>query len=221
MKDERKLDSTYQKILQSKPSAIAWSLQDQTLHQVNLKFSHYNKDSLYFDYEDIQKPYLRKIIGLEQKIRIYIESEGLFLFCKVKEEGPTKLCLSKPELHEFEDRREELRAGDLNDLKVQILENEKILISKNCTDIGLGGFSIVLMKTEKNPLKEETEKTAIIEKMGIQSKVQVLAEDKIKPFEWENTPYGGTRISFKFLDVSDKLKIRISKYLEKYKKAGF
>lgn len=221
MKDERKLESTLQKILQNQATAIAWSLRDETLNQVQMKFSHYNSHSLFFEYEDIQKPYLLKLIGLERKIRIYIESEGLFLFCKVKEEGERILCLGKPELHEFENRRVVTRTADISGLNVQILRDDKIILSKNCTDIGPGGFSIVLMKTEKNPLKDIQETSAIIEKIGIHSQVQILSADKINPFEWENTPYGGTRLSFKFLDESDKLKSKLIKYLEKYKKAGF
>lgn len=220
MKDQRNLSPTLLNLFERKEIALAWSLEGHQFKQVNLVAQKISKDYLTFSFNEIQRPFLDPLISIDRKIKIHFPDEGLFALCSVKEISSSKITLSHPILHEFEDRRKIERKNLENQLNALFVIEKKQVLRKNISDIGSGGFSIILMKSESNPFKRIKNADVEIEDIGLKAKVELVAEDKMEPFKWEDTPYGGTRLSFKFSDADDRFKAILDVFLARYQNAG-
>lgn len=90
---------------------------------------------------------------------------------------------------------------------------------KNVFDLGEGGFSIIFIKSESVRLEEKMVIPNIsffIGKTKIVLDCEVAKVFSIKPYEFENFPYGGTRVSFKYLNLTKENLKEIATYMQNY-----
>jgi len=154
------------------------------------------------------KPYLDDMISGFGRLHLIIPELSFIFDCELQQYNDDGvLVVTFPKYYRFYERRRFERIDPFIPIKVELKWKDKIL-QKDCLDIGVGGFSLVFSKTENIPFKkgdeiEEITITRIADKN--KAKVKVANILKLKPFTLENCPYGGTRVSFSFVEPSKKL----------------
>lgn len=178
-----------------------------------------NKRELVFTVSESSAVFLEEIISGRGKINLYLESAKLVFRCALKEfteEG--KLVLTYPDHYFVEDRRESSRTYLENSVKLKIQTKDKTL-HRDCYDLGDGGLSFVISNQETTPFSLE-DKLKVQMTLGEDSFVlncEVVSKITIHPFKFENTPYGGKKISIRYIDLDEKIKGKILKYIEGFK----
>lgn len=220
MKDQRQLTPTLYEIFKNQDSALAWSLEFNSLKHVNLTTQKITKDFMFFGFEDSFKALLEPLISVERKLKIHFPKSGLFVLAYVKESSNNNIITSHPIIHEFEDRRKVRRNSLEGNLQVRFFNDKKQVLLKNISDISGGGFSVILMKSEANPFKNSQMIDVEIEELGLKEQVEIISDEKIELYKWEDAPYGGTRLSFKFCNSSDRFKELLNVFIDRYRTAG-
>lgn len=219
MDDERKLGHTLKKAFQDKGSVFAWRIENSQIKKAQLYPYKITDQYMTFKLDEEARFLIDDLWDSKKELKLYFEKDGLFAVTKVLEFDQTYLRLRWPELHEFEERRDQKRHF-LSDFRVKIEGHNEKSIIKNATDLSEGGFSIVLMKSEQNPFKNiEHVYVTLIEKQK-KATATVIKEDYIKPFEYSSTPYGGRRLAFKFIEKDNEISNILKEILNGVEKIG-
>jgi|GEM_PF-5658249 hypothetical protein len=218
MDDDRKLNDTLRKAFLSNSSVFAWKLEDTQIKKANLSPFKITEKYMTFKMDDESRYLINDLLDSKRDLKLYFEDQGLFVMSKVLEEGDIYLRVSRPEVYDFEERRSETRHF-IDDFKVKITDSNGKAIIKNATDLGPGGFSIVLMKSESNPFKNSEHTEMELVKAKKRAKVEIIKEDKIEPFEYSATPYGGRRLAFSFIDKDNEVSRELNKIFERLSKS--
>ncbi|MEI8345824.1 MAG: hypothetical protein WCG27_00025 [Pseudomonadota bacterium] len=166
--------------------------------------------------------YLKEIITGSGKINFYAPLSGLVFTSEVirfPEKGP--LVVAFPKEHLFDERRQLNRIDCANlDLWINFGHDNKSM-RKKCYDISIGGFSVLFAKTDKFPWKEQTVLEQVTLVANSQKEIftaEILGIHNIDPYALKNYPYGGRRVSFKFLNTSKAQKDFIHQFYNLFKR---
>lgn len=218
MHDDRKVEKTLIKAFQEKGSIFAWKLENSHIKKADLKPHKITENYMTFELGPESRVVIDDLWDSKRDLKIYFEEDGLFAVTRVLEEYENFLRVSKPSVHEFEERRNQSRHL-VDDFKIKLTNNEGKTLIKNATDLGPGGFSIVLMKSESNPFKQTGEAEVELVKSEKKSRVKIIKEDMIRPFEYSATPYGGRRLAFSFVDKDNEVSAELNKIFERLSKS--
>lgn len=219
MHDDRRLNQSLKKSFQNKNPVFAWGLENSQIKKAQLQPYKLTEKYMIFNLSEESRLLIEELWDSKRELKLYFEKDGLFTASRVQEVGETQLRVSRPHLYDYEERRDQNRFL-IEDFKVKIESaNGKTLI-KNATDLSLGGFAIVLMKSESNPFEPREVVKAELVRVQKKAKVKVVKEDLIKPFEYSITPYGGRRLAFTFVDKDNEISAELAKVFGKMSKTG-
>lgn len=161
---------------------------------------------------------VRKVLVNKDRITIFNKRRALCFYTRVKENLLDKsfnLVLNFPdEITEF-NRRMSDRVLLGNPIVVNFDTNLK-KYRKNVYDLGEGGFSILFGKSEHIDLVEKAIHSNCVFYFGkneLDFSCEVVKIINIKPYEFESFPYGGTRVSFKYVNLNESNKNLILLYM--------
>lgn len=219
MQDDRKLEHSLIKSFQKNGLVFAWKLENSQIKKANINPHKITENHMIFKLDAESRVLIDDLWDSKRDLKLYFQEDGLFVLTQVLEEHYESIKVSRPSLYDFEERRDQKRHF-IDDFKVKITDQNGKSIIKNATDLGPGGFSIVLMKSESNPFKPNKE--AIVELIQSKKKtnVVVIKEDLIRPFEYSATPYGGRRLAFSFVDKDNEVSKQLNKIFERLSKSG-
>ena len=207
--------------IQKKTKVIAWSLPNNLFisNLVNLTFFDFEKKEIILTPLKGEKNELAKMINGFGRINIYLPEESVVFVSKIKsltKDG--KITLGLPLFSKFFERRAEERIDLDSTVRAEFMV-EGISYRKELLDISSGGFSLVFLKNEKVKWsKEKIVKNINLKFKGSSNQITVdgrIAKIlKISPFSLDKCPYGGFRISLQFIDLEDKEREILEKYLK-------
>lgn len=219
MHDDRKLDQALKRSFQDKNPVFAWMLENSQIKKAQLQPYKITDKHMTFSLSEESRFLIEELWDSKRELKLYFEKDGLFVASRVQEVDETQLRVSRPHLHDFEERRDQKRYL-IEDFKVKIESGDGKALIKNATDLSLGGFAVVLMKSESNPFEQG--ETVEVELVRAQKKAhaKVVKEDLIVPFEYSATPYGGRRLAFSFVEKDNEMSCELAKVFEKMSKTG-
>jgi c-di-GMP-binding flagellar brake protein YcgR len=189
---------------------FAWALNSTQIVKAELKIKLIDAKTkkIHLVPDAKSKPYLDEMIGGLGRINLIIPEASFIFDCEVQQfDEDGVLVVTFPKYYRFYERRRFERIDPFIPIKVQ-LKNKNKIIQKDCLDIGVGGFSLVFSKVEHVPFKKgETLEDVLITRLteSNSAKVKVTNVLKLKPYTLENCPYGGTRVSFAFIEPAKDL----------------
>lgn len=219
MHDDRKLKNTLVKAFQTKGSTFAWKLENSQIKKANLKPFKITENYMTFKLAPEARVLIDDLWDSKRDLKLYFEEDGLFALARVLEEGEDFIRVSRPSVHDFEERRDQNRHF-IDDFKVKMTNHDGKTIIKNATDLSAGGFSVVLMKSEANPFKESGQAVVQLVQSAKKADVKMIKEEMIRPFEYSATPYGGRRLAFSFVDKDNEVSEELNKIFERLSKSG-
>lgn len=168
--------------------------------------------------EDESIENIKKILANKDRVTLFNKRRALSFNTTINDNLLDKshsLILNFPEgIVEF-DRRETKRVLLGNPIIVNVSTDLK-KYRKNVYDLGEGGFSILFGKTEVVDFVEKKTLSNCLFYLGrneLAFDCEVVKVFSIKPYEFENFPYGGTRVSFKFVNLHENIRNVILLYM--------
>ncbi len=173
------------------------------------------RDSLTVEVPIFQIEQLKKIISGSGFVYLYAHEKGLAYKCKLKSCDDTTLILESPINSIKVDKRDSERKMIKEGLKIELSHGTKIL-KKECYDISLTGFSLLIGSLEKDwlDLKFIGKAKIIFDEDKGRMKVENIGFIKLAAYANENAPFAKYRISYKICakeKVTEKLLQKILK----------
>ncbi|MDH5581200.1 MAG: hypothetical protein OEY33_04780, partial [Bdellovibrionales bacterium] len=117
----------------------------------------------------------------------------------------------------FHDRRKSKRSI-LARPCVVVLDLDSKVITKNCYDLGVGGLSLLFSKSENISFKDGQILNSCSIKISSGKikglKLRYLRTVQLAPYQYENYPFGGKRVSFSFHELSSSDLSKIEVFME-------
>jgi c-di-GMP-binding flagellar brake protein YcgR len=162
---------------------------------------------------------LNKMVMGSGKVNIFCTEHSLVFQSHLKNLDKTgRMELAFPIKYLFHERRNAPRYYIDQEASVEFsIRND--VFTKYCLDLSEGGFSIVTNRNQEFPFGEGhtfKKMKMTIDKKIIEFNCEVRKILLLKPFQFENCPYGEHRISFKFTDIEQKDKETIRDFLLRY-----
>jgi hypothetical protein len=205
----------------SKYEIYAWGSFAGSVIKADLQFKtiKFNLKKIVLQPEKISRAYLDDLIGGSGKLNFAIPQMSL-LFEAEYLSYSDELTISFPKYFKFYDRRKSQRVDPFLPLNVNFTF-KGINFNKTCSDIGIGGLSIILSRNEMNKFmfNDEIKNVELefpIRKIKIDVKVASMV--KLNPFSNEKNPYGASRLSLSFDGNTSLIKKEILKIINGQKK---
>lgn len=165
--------------------------------------------------------HLNLMMEYNEKITLFCPRRSLSFITTVVEFQPDNnnlLILGFPPSIIFYERREVPRAKLSKPLRVEFPQKYNLPLI-NCYDLGHGGFS-VFFTTSVKPSFKKNEKISKVRLPDLSENffldVEVLNLILTKPYELEEHPYEGLRVSFKINELDEDSFELIKKYMNEY-----
>jgi hypothetical protein len=205
----------------SKYSVYAWGSFGGHVIKADLEFKtiKYNQRKIVLAPTSLSRSYLEDLLGGSGKLNIAIPQMSLLFEAEYLDYNK-ELTISFPLFHKFYDRRKSERVDPFIPLNVKFCY-KGITYKKLCSDIGVGGFSLILSRSEMTRFMvgeevKDVELSFPMKTMAITVKVANLV--KLDPYKDENNPYGGSRLSLSFDGNTNLVKKEVLKLINGQKK---
>ena len=205
----------------SKYEIYAWGSFTGNVIKADLQFKtiKFNLKKIVLTPEKISKAYLDDLIGGSGKLNFAIPQMSL-LFESEYLSYEDELTISFPKHFKFYDRRKSQRVDPFIPLNVNF-SFKGINFSKTCSEIGIGGLSVILNRNEMNKFMfndeiKNVELSFPVKKIKIDVKVASMV--KLNPFSNDKSPYGASRLSLSFVGNTTIIKKEILKIINGQKK---
>ena len=201
-------------------SVYSWYSFSDTVLKADLQLVSVNqikKEITLIPIDETSEYYLEKTFSGDGKINLFFDSLGAVVITELIEYGAKKsLKVKMPKEYSELERREDGRIEAQVDIWVQF-KFEDQLIKKRCFDIGMGGFSLMFSKNEiiskKLQISTEMDFEIILFKINIGVEGEVKKINKLKLFQSTKHPYATSRISFEFINLSDKNQLVLNDFI--------
>jgi hypothetical protein len=216
MKEQKRNQVFEKKIIeciQKNYSFYTWKSLNGVVEKCELKGKAIRLDynEIELEVRDNQNNQVEKLISGDRKVSIYIAEMAMSFQAQLKSVNPDgKLKIVIPEDFAIHERRKHERINPRKSCYVS-LEIKSQLFRKAIYDISIGGFAIILPKTEKHAVtKENLNSVAILElegvKVKIRTKVICTSFFSFDRYKYSELPYGGIKVSFSFKEISEESK---------------
>ena len=183
---------------------------------VDLKTYRKSRNELEFNFDSGERKQLERLLDGSGTLDFVFKEQKLAFSVQLKKILDKSILVTYPFCLYCEDRR----SGERKELDTPILVNLTVKnrsLLKRCFDLGDGGFSLVIHKTDNIVLSEgmvlpDTK----FELMGKEYKVtaKVVRKIDLKKIDSDNFYYGGYRVSFQFINMDDILKQRLKNQIQ-------
>lgn len=210
MKDQKSgkdFDRMIVEAVQGNFSFFAWQSLDGDVEKCELKIKAYRKD--YNEIELEVKPehhdLLAKVVSGNRVLNVYVPELSVSFTAELKSvSAEKKVKIYIPKDYFFYERRKHERLQPLKTCYASI-EFNKGLMKKTLFDLSIGGFAIILPKSDKVIVTKGKQFPMIVldiygRKMKI--KAECVNAVSIDRFKLDSLPYGGFKIAFRFTEIS-------------------
>jgi hypothetical protein len=214
---DSKVTNHFLQSLKSTHKLYVWKFSAGSLITAEIQFVKLDRFSIYAKIEQASLYSMSRILGGIGKIQLYDEINGYLALCDVRSfDNENELVLSHPEVIEKLDRREHSRYffKNLFQLKIKLEELEPQFF--HCADIGPGGFSVLVTnRNEKSRFAIGSSGEVYLGDSGEALSVELVREQKLKPYAFEKIPYAKKKLSFKFRNIPANWAESISQFIDK------
>lgn len=197
---------------------FGWNSFDGAITKCELKIKAYRKD-----YNEIEllvrKGSAQSLVDLingEKKINIYIPELSLSFVANIKSLSEnSSLKLDIPEEYSFFERRRYERVQPTRSVFTQLNLN-RLQTRIAVHDISVGGLSIILPKSNKVYLNKNDvfeNVNLYINERKLSATIECVSAQLLDRFKSEALPYGGYKIAFRFIHLSESDKEFLIEYV--------
>lgn len=204
--------------VQENVSFFAWQSIGGTIEKCKLKIKAYRKDYNEIELELCagQEEKLAKVISGNRILNVYVPELSVSFSSELKSvSADKKIKLYPPSEYSFYERRKHERVQPSKTCFVSF-EHNKQNIRKSIYDFSLGGIAIILPKSDKVVISKGKTYAVFTLDIGLR-KMKVKAECvnsfNIDRFKFDNLPYGGFKIAFRFTDISKEDKAFLAEFV--------
>jgi hypothetical protein len=191
------------KYIQENKSCVAWKIGDNG----HLKFCELFpiqvvKSTLKLRIPEYSLDQLKELVTSQEKVLLLFEDDGVLVACAINQfNDDHEIELKLDDSFERLNRRSTDRYSFKKLIQV-VIANESGLEAKYFgNDLSETGFSIVLMQNQKEIFKKSqrcflrigNENPLVLE-------LEVVATNKLRPYENSNLPYSKSKVAFKFVE---------------------
>lgn len=208
---EQKTGTNFERMLvesvQGSFSFYAWSSIGGVVEKCEMKVKAFRKD--YNEIELEVKPEhhesLAKVVSGNRILNMYVPELSVSFTAELKSVSiDKKVKIYVPKEFSFYERRTHERLQPLKTCFVSI-EFNRAIMKKTIFDLSIGGFAIILPKSDKVIVtkgKEFPIVTLDIYGRKIKVKAECVNSVSIDRFKLETLPYGGYKIAFRFMEIA-------------------
>ncbi len=205
---DRNFEKKITDAIQMKSKVIGWQNLNDVISKCELIVKGYKKENNEIDLEISAKSSekLDMIVSGKRTINFYMPAQSISFVSTIVSLGENgKVKISAPECYQFHERRDNERIQPASVCYVSY-EFQKLFFKKSIFDISVGGFSFILTKNDKIHFDKGSVITDVVLEIGrrkIKVKAECVNSMYIDRFKIDNLPYGGHKIAFKFLQISE------------------
>lgn len=199
-------------------SFFAWQSVAGIVEKCELKITAFRKDYNEIELELCagQEDNLAKVISGNRLLNVYVPELSVSFSSKLKSvTTDNKVKLYTPTDYSFFERRKHERVQPSKECFLSF-EHNKHIIKKSIYDLSLGGIAVILPKSDKIIFTKGKLFTVFIIDIGTK-KIKVKAECansfSIDRFKFDNLPYGGFKLAFRFTEISKEDKAFLADFL--------
>lgn len=165
-----------------------------------------------------QEHQIQNILSGNRKVSIYVPEMGMSFQSPLKSVlESAKIKITIPEDYTVHERRKHERLNPKQTCYVS-LEIKSQMYKKTIYDMSMGGFAIVIPKTEKLTIPKDTVLSSVTleffgSKEKIRAKVICISSFSFDRFRYADLPYGGYKMAFCFKDLSVESKKLIDEFI--------
>ncbi|OFZ27367.1 MAG: hypothetical protein A2381_12420 [Bdellovibrionales bacterium RIFOXYB1_FULL_37_110] len=214
------LEGILQGLKKADTKLYVWNCHNDSITKAEVVLENYNKIKKYITCKPTEGSayYLADMVTGMGKLNFYIPDKSIYFISELKM-LKEELVISWPEKLYLNDRREIPRTEEFSSVVEVEFEFDKRKYKKNCFDLGIGGFSIILSAMEKYGFKKGDVIPFINlyigrEKNEISGKIQSI--DVVDPQINQKYSYKVTRVSLRFIEPDQILVKRIKSLIKNY-----
>lgn len=210
MKEQKRgkeFDKMIVEAIRSNYSFFAWQSLGGVVEKCELKVKAYRREYNEIELEARMEnnPSLAKVISGTRVLNIYVPELSVSFSAELKGvSSDQKVKIYLPTDYSFYERRKHERLQPAKTCYVSF-ELNRTLMKKAIFDISLGGFAIVLPKSDKvNVVKGKEFPLLILDiyERKVKIKAECVSAISIDRFKLDSLPYGGYKIAFRFTEMS-------------------
>lgn len=191
--------------------------------KIELNFLQFDEGSgkIFFEINKNRLEELKKVMAFSKKLTLFFPRRSLSIIAEkpvLDQKNQNILFFDIPDIMYYYERRKNPRVKLVKPLQVNFPENLRVF-KANCYDVGIDGFSVFFTSSIK-PNYGLFKKEMVINGIGMpQFGEGFLIGAKVvnvlltKPFELEEHPYEGLRVSFQILDFDESIKPVLQSYM--------
>ncbi len=210
MKDQKigkDFDRMIVEAVQSNFSFYAWHSFGGVVEKCEMKIKAYRKEynEIELDVKPENHEVLAKVVSGNRVLNIYVPELSVSFTAELKSIAlDKKVKIYLPKEFSFYERRTHERLQPLKTCYVSI-EFNKALMKKSIYDLSIGGFAIILPKSDKVIVSKGKEfPLLVLDVYGrrIKVKAECVNSVSIDRYKLDSLPYGGYKIAFRFVEMS-------------------
>lgn len=206
-KRSKDFDRMIVEAVQENYSFFAWQSIGGIIEKCELKVKAYRKDYNEIELELCadQEDKLARVVSGNRILNVYVPELSVSFSSELKSvTSDKKVKLYPPADYSFYERRKHERVQPSKTC-FATFEHNKMTIKKPIYDFSLGGIAIILPKSDKIIINQGKVFAVLTIDVGLR-KIKVKAECvnsfSIDRFKFENFPYGGFKLAFRFTEIS-------------------
>lgn len=217
-KSSKDLDRMIVEAVQGNFSFFAWSSIGGVVEKCELKVRAYRKEynEIELELKDPKSDSLDKVISGNRQLNVYVPELSVTFTTELKViTVDKKVKIYPPKEFTLFERRKHERLIPSKTCYVSF-EHKNSIMKKSIYDISIGGIAIILSKSDKIIIPKGKEYESITLEIGM-NRMKVKAECvnsfTLDRYKVDNLPYGGYKIAFRFLDMSQEDKEFLTEYI--------
>ncbi len=202
----REFDRMIIEAVQGNYSFFAWQSLAGVVEKCELKIKAFRNDynEIELEVKTSEVANLARVISGNRLLNIYVPELSISFSTELKSVTSDRLKIYPPKDYSFYERRKHERLQPMKTCYVSF-ELNKMPIKKSIFDISLGGFAVILPKSDKVVVSKGKEFAVMnldIYGRRIKVKAECVAGITIDRYKLDSLPYGGYKIAFRFVEIS-------------------
>lgn len=217
-KRNKDFDAMIGEAVREEMSFYAWKSIEGAVEKCELKVKAYRKGHNEIELEacEGQEQKLQAVIDTGQILRIFAPDLSVS-FCSELKEDPEErvVLLSLPSDFSFHERRKHERIQP-SKTAYAIFEHNKVQIKKIIFDLSIGGAAVIMPRTGKIYIEKGDFLEPFVVEIGarkLKIRAQCTSLVLIDRYKFEDLPYGGIKLAFRFAEIGKDDKAFLNEYV--------